>query len=170
MVAIQSEPRLRGSIIESFFLHKSREPYEYRLTNIGSDTAWSVFARGQFVILCDTLVIYPETYLFGAMYAGGALRGDFSRWNPIAPAKTREWWFGKVGKDIIKLSKLLGGIILVEVDLVYWSDSPVKRYGEVEYFIYKWNTSSIRGGCKIGPCSLRSLQVAKIGFCVNLAF
>jgi hypothetical protein len=136
MVAMQTEPKLSGSIGRYVSGDELKKPYHYRLTNIGSDTAWSVFAKGRAVILCDTMIIYPETYLFGLIKAPGALRGEFSRWNPIGPAETEKWGFDEVIKDFIKLSNILGGIILLEVDFTYWSDSPITRYGEQEYFVY----------------------------------
>jgi hypothetical protein len=137
IMAMQTEPRLSGTIRPSFSWEKTRKGrYHYGLTNIGSDTAWSVFARGQMVILCDTMLIYPETYLFGYMATGGVVRGAFSRRNAIAPAESQVWGLEEVVKDFVKLSNLLNGVILVEVDVVYWGDSPIKRYYELEHFIY----------------------------------
>jgi len=88
------------------------------------------------IILCDTIVIYPQTYLFGLIYSSGVLRGEFSRFSPIAPAETKKFGFDPVDERFIKLSYMLGGIILLEVDFVYWGDSPTKKYVEEEYFIY----------------------------------
>jgi hypothetical protein len=136
VIVMQTEPRLSGAIAENILGYEPKMEFHYRLTNIGSDTAWSVFPRGRFLILCDSMVIYPETYLFGVMYSSGTLRGDFSRSYPIAPAETKKWGFDKVLDDFAELSNIVGGIVLIQVDLVYWSDSPVNRYEYEEYFIY----------------------------------
>jgi hypothetical protein len=136
VIAMQTEPRLTGAIAPNILRHEPKVEFHYRLTNIGSDTAWSVFPRGQFLILCDSMVIYPQTYLFGFLYSSGTLRGDFSRSYPIAPAETKIWGFDRALDDFLKLSNIVGGIALIQVDLVYWSNSPVNRYEYEEYFVY----------------------------------
>jgi hypothetical protein len=135
-IAMETEPRLTGGIGYFAAVDEPKNLYHYRLTNIGSDTAWSVFPKMRAIILCDTMVIYPRTYLFGLMYSSGVFRGNFSHFNPIAPAETKKFGFDPVDKHFIKLSNMLGGIILLEVNLVYWGDSPTKKYMEEEYFIY----------------------------------
>jgi hypothetical protein len=136
VVAMQTEPRLSGAIAINDYEYEPKQEFHYRLTNIGSDTAWSVFPKGRFLILCDSMVIYPETYLFGFIYSSGTFRGNFSRSYPIAPAETKIWGFNRVLNDFVKLSNMVGGIALIQVDLVYWSNSPIKRYENEEYFVY----------------------------------
>jgi hypothetical protein len=136
VVAMQTEPRLSGAIGTNIQHSEPKMKFHYRLTNTGSDTAWSVFPKGRFLILCDSMVIYPETYLFGLIYSSGTFRGNFSRSYPIAPAETKKWGFDRVLDKFAELSNLVGGIILIQVDLVYWSDSPVYRYENEEYFVY----------------------------------
>ena len=131
-VAMETEPRLIGRMGDPEAVDEPKNQYHYRLTNTGSDTAWSVFPKMRPIILCDTLVMYPRTYLFGLMYSSGVLRGDFSRFNPISPGKIQRFGFDRVSKKLVKLSNMLGGIILLEVELVYWGDSPTKKYVEEE--------------------------------------
>ena len=136
VVTMQTEPRLSGATALNDFEYEPKQEFHYRLTNIGSDTAWSVFPKGQPLILCDSMIIYPKGYLFGPIYSAGIFRGNFSRSYPIAPAETKIWGFDRVLDKFLKLSNLVGGIILLQVDLVYWSDSPVNRYEYEEYFVY----------------------------------
>lgn len=137
IIAMQTEPKLTGAIGSWFKRHEPKYEYYYEVTNIGSDTAWSVFPKGQALILCDSMLIYPETYLFGYMYSCGVRPGEFSRRFPVAPTETKDWGFvSTVGEDFAQLSNMLAGIILLEVHIFYWSDSPSKRYWEKEYFIY----------------------------------
>jgi hypothetical protein len=144
---MQTEPRLTGTAGPYAFF-ELKKPYHYYLTNIGSDTAWSVFADMRSLILCDTIVIYNRLPLLPPIIkVPGALRGGFSRWNPIAPADEKEFGCDKVGEDFVKLSKILGGIILLEADFVYWSDSPIKQYEELEYFIYNKMKPSFFNPC-----------------------
>jgi hypothetical protein len=137
MVAMQTEPRLSGSAGHNVYVDR-KTPYYYRLTNTGSDTAWSIFADMRALILCDTLVIYDTWfYLLPPLrLTHGTLRGQFSRWNKIAPAQAKEFGCDRVREDFQRLSAMLRGVILLEADFVYWSDSPVKKFEEVEYFIY----------------------------------
>ena len=127
VVAMQTEPRLSGATALNAFRYEPRQEFHYRLTNTGSDTALSVFPKGRFLILCDSMVIYPETCLFGLIYSSGTFRGNFSRSYPIAPAETKIWGFNRVLDEFVNLSNLVGGVILLQVDLIYWSDSPLNR-------------------------------------------
>lgn len=137
LIAMQTEPRLTGAIKPNVLREEPRPLFHYRLTNIGSDTAWAVFAQGRFLILCDTMIIYPQSYLFRLVSAGATRRGDFSRFNPLGPAETKKWGFDQVFDEFVRLSNLVNGIILVQVDVVYWSDSPINQYEHEEFFLYR---------------------------------
>lgn len=137
VVAMQTEPSLSGQI-GAFWLGDSlKKDYNYRLTNVGSDTAWSVFDEMRTFILCDTMLVYIPGYAWGKLLRGpGYYHGSYSRYNPIAPAEYTRSGFNGVGLWMTELSNILDGIIILDATFAYWGSSPIKRYEGREYFVF----------------------------------
>ncbi len=137
IVQMQTEPKLSGSVGVHYPGDSLLFEYDYRLTNIGSDTAWSVFDEMRAFILCDTQIVYLPGYLWGRLVHGpGYYHGSYSSYNPIAPAGYTRSGFNGFGSWVAGLANALDGVIILEATCVYWGSSPIKRYEGREYFVY----------------------------------
>lgn len=137
VVEMQTEPYLSGQI-GAFWLGDSlKKEYNYRLTNVGSDTAWSVFDEMRTFLLCDSMIAYIPGSAWGKTIRGpGYYHGSYSRYNPIAPAEYIRSGFDGFGPWMADLVNVLDGIIVLETTFLYWGSSPIKRYEGREYFLY----------------------------------
>jgi hypothetical protein len=134
-----TEPILEGSMGDTnpFDYDEIKNTFTYRLLNIGSDTAWAVYAILRPMVLTDTLIYKGYGFLNSYIINGpSGPTGSFSRANPLPPAATKLEGFGILSIDLRKLSELVDGTPFVEAECYYWSNSPIKRFNTKEYFLY----------------------------------
>jgi len=111
----------------------------FLLQNIGGDTAFGVWCSARYMAVCDSLLVYdyykPHPFSLLRDHTGsfGAYSEDAR--HKMAPGEEEEIQ-AKLAYDYIgEVAKLLGGVLFVEANYVYWDNVPLERYSEIEYFL-----------------------------------
>lgn len=135
-VSMSTEPVLSGAVFRNEVREKIEEPsYYYRMTNIGGDTAWSIFVDLRVAIVTDSHLIYGWGYYIGHdVIRFGVFPGGYKKNCSLSPGVDTLMGFNFSAQRYVKLAQLMGGTLLFEVHRFYWGAAPVVRKEEVEYF------------------------------------
>ena len=117
-------------------------PSCFQYQNTGADTAFAIVYNGRHILVCDSLIIREQV-----MPEQFALRNSFSftrdEGRMLSPGQMRDFKISISSNRFARLIEYYGGVVLFELELSYWDDSPRTQFQTKRYFAV--NQSDLAG-------------------------